>query len=104
MAKRPNQKLKLLYLSRIFLEKTDDGHKLTLAQIRSELERYGIYAERKTIYDDMEALRVFGINVRSSRDRCIRYYVSQSSVDLADIKIIYNLLASSGLFSESKTN
>ena len=104
MAKRSNQKLKLLYLSKIFLEKTDEEHKLTLAQILIELERYGIYAERKSIYDDMEALRVFGLNVCSSRDRCVRYYISQSAVDIADVKIIYDLLLTSSMFNEMRVN
>lgn len=104
MAKRSNQKLKLLYLAKIFIEKTDNEHRLTLAQILEELERYGIYAERKTVYDDMEALRIFGINVCSSRDKSVRYYISQSAVDFADIKIIYDLLVDCGLFNETKIN
>ena len=54
MAKGNNSKLKLSYLTRIMLEKTDDEHGLTLPQILEELERYGVTAERKSIYADFE--------------------------------------------------
>ncbi len=61
LAKGTNQKLKLIYLMKIMLEKTDDKHGLTRTEIEQELERYGVTAERKSLYDDFEALRVFGI-------------------------------------------
>ena len=38
MPKGNNSKLKLSYLTRIMLEKTDDEHKLTMPQILAELE------------------------------------------------------------------
>ncbi|MDK2789400.1 MAG: hypothetical protein PWP07_2645, partial [Epulopiscium sp.] len=56
MAKSSNQKLKILYLMKILLEKTDEENAITLNQMIAELERYGIAAERKSIYDDIEAL------------------------------------------------
>ena len=52
MAKGTNQKLKLSYLTKIMLAKTDDEHSLTMSQILTELEKYDITAERKSIYND----------------------------------------------------
>ena len=60
MPKGSNQKLKLYYLSRIMLEKTDDEHMITMPEIQRALEAYGVTADRKSLYDDMEALRVLG--------------------------------------------
>lgn len=37
------------------------GYTITVPQIIEELERYGISAERKSIYDDLEALRFDGV-------------------------------------------
>ena len=65
MAKSTNQKLKLLYLMRILLEKTDEEHGLRLGEIIDELAKYDVDAERKSLYSDFEALRVFGIDVNS---------------------------------------
>ena len=50
MAKSPNQKLKLLYLQQLLLQKTDDEHRLTADELIEVLARYGIEAERKSIY------------------------------------------------------
>ncbi|MDO4618981.1 MAG: hypothetical protein Q4B09_00015 [Lachnospiraceae bacterium] len=52
MSRGSNQKLKLSYLTRIMLAKTDEEHGLTMPQIQAELERMGVTAERKSIYTD----------------------------------------------------
>ena len=59
------QKLKLLYLMRMLEEETDAEQGLTMAQILERLEAQGITAERKGIYRDIEALREFGLDVRT---------------------------------------
>ena len=56
MAKRPNQRLKLLYLAKIMLRLTDDEHGLQVEQIINELAKYDIAAERKSIYSDLEII------------------------------------------------
>ena len=57
MAKSGNQKGKLLYLAEIFHRETDEAHGLTLAELTERLAAYGVQAERKTLYADMEELR-----------------------------------------------
>ena len=68
MARGSNQKFKFTYLMKIMAEKTDDEHSLTMAQILDELGRYGVSAERKSIYDDFRDMAEFGI-VPYSRQR-----------------------------------
>ena len=58
MSRGTNQKLKLNYLSKIMLEKTDDDHALTMSQIMEELEKYDVTAERKSIYADFATLQI----------------------------------------------
>jgi len=53
MAKSSNQKLKILYLMKILQEKTDEENTMTVNDMITELEQYGISAERKSIYDDI---------------------------------------------------
>ena len=57
MPRSANQKLKLLCLCRILWERTDEDHPLTVPELIQALEAWDIKAERKSIYDDMEALR-----------------------------------------------
>ena len=76
MPKSPNQKLKLLYLMKIFQEKTDENHPLTVPELIGELALYDISAERKSVYDDLEALRLFGLDIESSRTRTTGYFLA----------------------------
>ena len=69
MAKKSNQKIKLLYLMKILLENTDDEHGLTLAEISDALGEYGVDAERKTIYDDIDVLTMFGLDIEKRKGR-----------------------------------
>lgn len=60
MPKSENQKLKLLYLAKIFQEKTDEDHGITMTEIMAELAQEDIRATRKTLYADIKLLRRFG--------------------------------------------
>ena len=57
MAKSCNQKSKILYLEKM-LNESAGGKPITMQEILSTLEEHGIRAERKSIYDDMETLRL----------------------------------------------
>ena len=59
---------------KILLASTDADHAMTLAEISAELAKYDIGAERKSLYDDLELLRLYGIDVQVKRDRQVRYY------------------------------
>ena len=63
MANRPNQKLRLLFLLKTLMEKTDSAHGLTTQQIIEELAYHDLEAERKAIYRDLQTLRDFGLDV-----------------------------------------
>ena len=54
MPKSSNQKLKLIYLMKIFLERTDETHSITMPEIIDALAAYDISAERKSLYNDIE--------------------------------------------------
>ncbi len=105
MPKGSNQKLKLYYLARIMLEKTDDEHKLTMPQILKALEAYDVTADRKSIYDDMEALRTLGIDVIGEKDgRNFYYHVGGKHFEIAELKLLVDAIQSSKLISEKKSN
>jgi hypothetical protein len=65
MAKSSNQKLKLIYLMKILLEKTDETHSITMSEIIDSLDAYNISAERKSLYNDIENLRVYLTKIMS---------------------------------------
>lgn len=104
MPKSSNQKLKLLYLAKIFLENTDSAHALTLKELSDELARYEIRAERKSLYDDIELLRVFGIDIAVVRDRQVRYYAATHTFELAELKLLVDAVQYSKFITEKKSN
>ena len=58
------KKLRLLYVLRILLEETDENHVMSVVAITGELERrYGIIADRKTVYGDIDALTDAGYDI-----------------------------------------
>ena len=104
MAKRSGQKLRLLYLYRIMLEQTDSSSGITLGAISRELEKYGIYAERKTLYDDIETLRVFGVDIQTQRSRGVKYSLCQRPLSPLAAKLIWDALKDSHALSEKDKN
>ena len=105
MPKGTNQKLKLYYLSRIMTEKTDDAHTLTMPEIQKYLEEYGVTADRKSLYDDLEALRLLGIDVIGEQDgRNYAYHVGKKQFELAELKLLVDAIQSSKFITEKKSN
>ena len=106
MAKGNNSKLKLSYLTRIMLEKTDDEHGLTLSQILEELERYGVTAERKSIYADFEDMtEKLGIEIIKEKiGRETYYHVGSREFEVAEVKLLIDAIQSSKFITEKKSN
>ena len=95
MANTPNQKLKQLYLMKILLEQTDEEHPLSLKELIDQLGLYGIAAERKSLYADIERLQEYGINVESRKTNTVGYYVADRQFELAELKLMVDAVQSS---------
>ena len=88
MAKKSKQKLKLIRVRDILLENTDNDHSITVAEILERLSEYGIEAERKSIYEDIEELRMYGMDIEISRGRSGGYYVASREFELPELKVL----------------
>ncbi|MBQ6441580.1 MAG: WYL domain-containing protein [Lachnospiraceae bacterium] len=105
MPKGNNQKLKLYYLSRIMIEKTDDEHMITMEEIKEALAAYDVTADRKSLYDDLEALRVLGIDVVGEKiGRNYYYHVGGKQFEIAELKLLVDAIQSSKFITEKKSN
>ena len=86
------------------VEKTDDNHALTMPQIIEKLEGYGVSADRKSLYDDMETLRVLGIDVIGEKSgKSYTYHVGSKTFDLAELKLLVDSIQSSKFITERKS-
>lgn len=105
MAKGRNQKLKLLYLTKIFMEKTDESHALTLAEITTLLNGYEVTADRKTLYLDFEELKHYGLDIISEqRSKTVVYYLASRDFELTELKLLVDSVQSSKFITEKKSN
>ena len=104
MAKSSNQKLKLLYLAQIFARETDDSHKLTMNQIISRLNDYGINGDRKTLYADIEELQMFGMDIiRERNGRNHYYYLGCREFELPELKLLVDSVQSAKFITDKKS-
>ena len=102
--KGDNQKQKMLYLVKIFLEETDDNHYITMPEIIQKLEAYGVNADRKTVYRDIDELRRFGLDILTSQDgRNYYYYIGSRDFELPELKLLVDAVQSSKFISEHKS-
>ncbi len=104
MAKNANQKLKLLYLYQILLNKTDEDHLLSMDELLASLFHYGITAERKSIYSDIAALQDFGLDVVLQKGPHGGYFVASRSFELAELKLLVDAIQCSRFITEKKSN
>ena len=54
---------------KILMEETDELHPLTIKELVAKLDQYNIQAERKSLYNDIENLRSFGIDIEKNISR-----------------------------------
>ena len=105
MARGSNQKLKMLYLTKIFMEETDDEHALTMPQLIEKLNAYGVNADRKTLYMDMEELRTFGLDIISEQQgRKWYYYIGARDFELPELKLLVDSVQSSKFITDRKSS
>lgn len=104
MARSSYQKLKPLYIMNYLLQNSDEEHPVTIKQIVEYLGAQGISAERKSIYDDIEALRFYGLDIiHVDAGRFQGYYVAQRNFELPELKLLVDSVQSSKFITHKKT-
>ena len=99
-----NQKLKMLYLVKIFEEETDDLHALTMPEIRDRLAEYGVNADRKTLYEDFDVLRGYGVDIIAEKEgRNCLYHLGSRDFELPELKLLVDAVQSSRFITDKKS-
>ena len=103
MARSTGQKLKLLLLRDYLLKNTDGAHGVTVRQMISHLESFGIRAERKSLYDDLAALGPdgYGMDIVSSNGS---YSLASRDFELEEVKLLVDMVQSSNFITRRKTD
>lgn len=103
MPKSKNQKLKILYILEA-LKKTDENSPVSVIELIEYLASNGIKAERKSIYDDLDALELFGYDIIRKNGKNGGIYLGAREFELPEIKLLVDAVQSSKFISESKSS
>ncbi len=104
MSKGKNQRLKLLYLKQILEEYTDADHGITIKRIQELLGLRGVTSERKSIYDDIDALiEDLDMDIQKPAGRDFTYRLNSRDFDVAELKLIIDSVQSSKFLSEKSS-
>ncbi len=103
-------RLRLLYVMKILEEKTDRDHYLNQAQIVEELQKYEeqlrdyklTSGDRRNIYNDIEALSRFGIDIMKAPSNR-GWYVDSRDFEDSEIKLLIDAVRGAKFISDKKT-
>ncbi len=101
--KTDNIRLRLLKVLEILQSKSDKEHPVSSANILGELANYGIEAERKSIYKDIEALCEAGFDVIKTGTPKRGYYIADAGFEMPEISLLIDAVQSAGFVPKVKT-
>ena len=104
MARSANQKLKLLLLRQYLERNSDEAHPVTVSQMIDYLARHDIAAERKSIYDDIDGLRSYGLDIEYRKAQDGGYFIANREFQLPELKLLVDAVQSSKFLSLRKSN
>ena len=103
MAKSENQKQKLFRILEILMRETDEDHGLTINEIISRLEEYGISAERKSLYSDFATLEEVGFSVVRLYGNPPSYTLAERIFEMPELKLLVDAIQSSKFITKEKS-
>lgn len=102
MANNKKSKIKVLYLLKILQEETNAEHGLTMSQIIERLDAYGIPAERKSIYSDLDILREFDIDIKTYQRNPVEYAIERRDFSIGELMLMVDAIQSCRAITEKQ--
>ena len=103
MAKTVTNKLRTLYIMDALLEKTDDDNRLATKDLLEMLEGNGISADRKSLYDDIETLKTWGMDILYNKEKPAGYYLASRKFELPELKLLVDAVQASKFITVKKS-
>lgn len=99
-----NSKLKMMYILKALIEESDENHVLSSADFNSILKRYGLSADRKTIYNDIDTLKEFGLDIlQNIGGTHAGYYIGSRDFELPELKLLVDAVQVSKFITNKKS-
>lgn len=103
MSRGKNQKCKLYHIIEYFKKYTDEEHAVTVAELIEYLAEFGITAERKSIYRDIEAMGDLGYEIIQVHGKKFAYYLAERDFETAELRTLVDAVASSRFITKKKS-
>lgn len=101
MANTANQKLRLLCLLKLLIQKTDSCSGLTTNQLLDELANVGIDTQRKSLYRDFKSMRQFGLLIEQNKAR--EWYISNRPFEQDELVMLVDAVQSTPFLTADMT-
>lgn len=100
MARKENQKLKLICILDILKKYSDEDHPLNATKITEYLEELEISAERKSVYNDIKILEDYGCDIiKSSKG----WFIGCRDFEIPEIYLLADAVRSARFISSKKS-
>ncbi len=103
MSGKRNQKQRIFALLNILMQKTDEDHPLNASELIALLERQDISCDRKTIYEDIEALVLSGYDIISVRGAKSGYFLSSRDFEPPEVALLTDAVLAADFITRKKT-
>ncbi|MDO4617222.1 MAG: WYL domain-containing protein [Lachnospiraceae bacterium] len=99
-----NQKLRILYLMDILLERTDEEHLLNAMELCRILEQeYDIPTDRRTVYTGIETLSQYGLDIVQKKGKEPGYFIGGREYELPELRLLVDAVQSSRFITGQKS-
>jgi predicted DNA-binding transcriptional regulator YafY len=103
MEPRIGGKLKILYIIDILRKYSDEEHPINATEICEHLADFGVRAERKAIYDDIENLIFYGYDIIKTRSPRTGFFLASREFELPEIYLLTDAVQSADFITPKKT-
>ena len=104
MAGNSNGKLRTLAIMRMLQDETDETHGLSMTAIIQKLEaEWGLTADRKTIYTDLDTLRDFGLTIDTFQRNPVEYAIVHRDFTLEELMLMVDAVQSCRFITQKQS-
>jgi len=103
ISRNQNSKLKLIYVLDILKKYSDEEHPLNSADIIEKLQEYGVSAERKALYNDIETLELYGCDIIKTGTPKKGWFIGDREFEIPEIYLLCDAVRTAKFISAKKT-
>jgi len=96
-------KKRILHLLHLLIEKTDEDHPLSTAEIMDYFRQQGIVTDRKTVKADVELLQQMDYDVVAVRSTQTKYFMGSRTFELPELRLLMDAVSASRFITPTKS-